>query len=106
MKAKFFFSTFLFFIALLTQAQERISFTINSNWLFIKGDTTKKTSGSNWMSVSVPHTWNGQDVMGDEPGYYRGEGWYKKTLYVPANWKEKVVYLFFEGANQVTHVFV
>ncbi|MEO6733642.1 MAG: glycoside hydrolase family 2 TIM barrel-domain containing protein [Ferruginibacter sp.] len=106
MKAKLFLSTFLFFVALFTQAQERASLTLNSNWLFFKGDTTKKTMGNNWVPVSVPHTWNAQDVTDDEPGYYRGEGWYKKTIYVPANWKEKDVYLFFEGANQVTEVFV
>ena len=54
----------------------------------------------------LPHTWNAQDVMDDEPGYYRGDGWYKKTIYVPANWKEKEVYLYFEGAAQVAEVFV
>ncbi|MBD0294293.1 MAG: beta galactosidase jelly roll domain-containing protein, partial [Flavisolibacter sp.] len=88
------------------QAQERVSSTINSNWLFFKGDTAKKSSGNNWETVSLPHTWNVQDVMDDEPGYYRGDGWYKKTIYIPADWKEKDVYLFFEGAGQVAEVFV
>ena len=88
------------------QAQERISSTINSNWLFFKGDTTAKTAENNWAPVSIPHTWNAQDVMDDEPGYFTGDGWYKKTIYIPANWKEKDIYLFFEGANQVMEVFV
>jgi beta-galactosidase len=87
-------------------AQERTSTTINSNWLFLKGDTTKKTPGNTWKRVSIPHTWNTQDVLDDEPGYYRGDSWYKKTLYVPASWKEKDVYLYFEGAGQSAEVFV
>lgn len=88
------------------RAQERISATINSNWQFFKGDTTRQSSENKWTQVSLPHTWNAQDVMDDEPGYYRGDGWYKKTIYVPSSFKEKEVYLFFEGANQVAEVFV
>ena len=71
-----------------TSAQERITTTINSNWLFCKGDTAKVAAASRWTPVSIPHTWNAQDVMDEEPGYYRGEGWYKKTIYIPAGWKE------------------
>lgn len=87
-------------------AQDRISTTINSNWLFYKGDTTKKKNDEKWSTVSIPHTWNALDVNDEEPGYYRGEGWYKKTIYIPANWQEKEVYLFFEGVGQVADVFV
>ena len=89
----------------LLYAQGRISSTINSNWLFIKGDTTKQAAGNPWQAVSIPHTWNTQDVLDDEPGYYRGDGWYKKTLYIPAGWKDKAVYLYFEGAGQRADIF-
>jgi beta-galactosidase len=108
MKAKEIICSLLFNLVVLSalQAQERTSLTINSNWLFLKGDTAKKTVDNNWAPVSIPHTWNAQDVMDDVPGYYRGDGWYKKTIYVPADWKDKDIYLFFEGANQVTEVFV
>lgn len=87
------------------QAQQRISKTINSSWLFSKGDSVPLASDS-WIPVSIPHTWNAQDVMDDEAGYYRGNAWYKKTIYLPAAWKEKEIYLYFEGAAQVTEVFV
>ncbi len=96
------------FVMLFSNAihAQRISTSINSNWLFSKGDTTKKSGANNWQPVSVPHTWNAQDVMDDEPGYYRGDGWYKKILYIPSSWRDKDVYLFFEGAAQVAEVFV
>ena len=40
----------------------------------------------------------------EEPGYYRGEGWYKKSIIIPTSWKEKEVYLYFEGVGQVAEV--
>ena len=65
-------SFFLFNLFILSglQAQDRLSETINSNWLFFKGDTTKKSADNGWAQVSLPHTWNANDVMDDEPGYY------------------------------------
>ena len=86
------------------QAQ-RTTATINNNWLFYKGDTAQQ-KGATWQVVNIPHTWNAADVIDDEPGYYRGDAWYKKTLYVPASWKDKDVYLFFEGVGQVAEVFI
>lgn len=88
------------------QAQGRLSISTNSGWLFYKGDTTKISTSDGWKPVSIPHTWNTQDVLDDTPGYYRGEGWYKKTIYVPAAWTDKQVYLYFEGAGQTADVFV
>ncbi|MGZ3766380.1 MAG: glycoside hydrolase family 2 TIM barrel-domain containing protein [Mucilaginibacter sp.] len=91
-------------------AQSTIKETINSNWDFFKGDIVgfpvQKSDGIKWEKVTIPHSWNVNDVNDDEPGYYRGVGWYKKTIYVPASWINKNIYLYFEGANQVTEVYV
>ncbi|WP_324670935.1 glycoside hydrolase family 2 TIM barrel-domain containing protein [Hymenobacter sp. GOD-10R] len=112
MRARFF--VFLLFNALLalpTLAQQRILQSVNANWLFRKDDGTDYTKTpaaptQGWEKISLPHTWNAADVLDDEPGYYRGLGWYKKMLYVPANWQKRSVYLYFEGANQETEVYV
>lgn len=93
-----------FFLASGLKAQERTSKSINSNWLFQKGDTAKATAA--WSRVSLPHTWNSLDVSDDEPGYYRGDAWYKKTIHLPADWTKKEVYIYFEGAAQVAEVFI
>lgn len=82
-----------------------ISQTINTNWLFYKGDTTGQKKVK-WEKISLPHSFNTHDVMDDEPGYYRGKTWYKKSIYIPGAWSQKVVYLHFEGANQVATVFL
>src|SRR5690349_2910913 len=92
------------------RAQQRSIVSINSNWQFHKGDIAGPAqagkSSIGWEAVSLPHTWNGSDVADDEPGYYRGTGWYRKTLYTNPAMKGKEIYLRFEGANQVTEVFV
>ena len=88
------------------QAQERLTTTINSSWQFFKGDTAKASAQNKWAKVAIPHTWNAKDVFDEEPGYYRGEGWYKKTIYVPSNWQDKEVYLQFDGVGQVAEVYL
>jgi beta-galactosidase len=85
-------------------AQSRVVQSVNTNWAFHKGDVANANSG--WEKVSIPHSWNTADVYDDAPGYYRGIGWYKKTLYIPNSWKNKTIYLHFEGASQVAEVFV
>ena len=106
MKRKIYLLTFILLACHSIQAQERISTTINSNWSFFKGDTTKASSQNKWVTVAIPHSWNSKDVFDEEPGYYRGEGWYKKTIYIPSNWEDKEVYLQFEGVGQVAEVFL
>ncbi|MCC3153226.1 glycoside hydrolase family 2 TIM barrel-domain containing protein [Hymenobacter sp. BT770] len=106
----------LLFLALTTQlalpvlAQQRVVQSINSNWQFRKADgqdyTKTPAPAAGWAKVSLPHTWNTADVLDDQPGYYRGVGWYRKTVFAPAAWKGQSVYLQFDGANQETEVYV
>jgi len=110
------FTKFICLVAFLSlcivnqiDAQERIKQSVNTDWHFYKGDITgypEKESNVNWEAVSIPHTWNTKDVNDDEKGYYRGIGWYKKTIYVPASYKNKSVSLYFEGASQQVWVYV
>lgn len=87
----------------------RSTINLAQNWKFIR-DPANQTSlpkpGLGWKNVNLPHTWNDQDVMDNVPGYYRGAGWYKKVLKTNKNWRNKQVYLCFDGSNQETEVFV
>lgn len=98
------------FTCALLNAQPTIKQTINANWQFHKGDVPgfPGTQGdtTRWEKISLPHSWNITDVTDDVPGYYRGIGWYKKTVYIPASWQGKSVYLYFEGVNQTAEVYV
>ncbi|WP_428331541.1 glycoside hydrolase family 2 TIM barrel-domain containing protein [Mucilaginibacter sp.] len=84
--------------------------SINTGWEFYKGSIANypATQGKDitWQQVSLPHTWNAADVSDDVPGYYRGIGWYHKTIYIPAAWKNKMLYLYFEGANQEAEIYI
>ena len=92
----------LSFIPTLLFAQ-RVKQSINTSWQFQKGENT---DNSNWKPVNIPHTWNAEDVMDDEKGYFRGVCWYEKTIYIPVDWKSKNIYIHFEGASQLAEVFV
>jgi len=81
----------------------RLKISLNELWQFSKSDTSQQTS---WTHVSLPHTWNSQDVIEGNSGYYRGIGWYKRALVTPADLKGKKLYLWFEGANNITDVYV
>ncbi|WP_182952891.1 glycoside hydrolase family 2 TIM barrel-domain containing protein [Pedobacter gandavensis] len=71
----------------------------NDKWTFSKYELT-------WETVTLPHTWNAKDVMDDEPGYYRGTGWYQRDLKTSPEMKGKLLFLCFDGVNQETEVYV
>ncbi|MDC6352712.1 glycoside hydrolase family 2 TIM barrel-domain containing protein [Zeaxanthinibacter sp. PT1] len=69
------------------------------NWTFHRaGDSL------NISEVTLPHTWNSEDAFDDEPGYYRGRGIYETSFGIRD--KSAIHYLHFQGANQVTTVYV
>lgn len=89
---------------------QRISYTINDNWKFSgdNADASEKRglADNAWEAVNIPHTWNAKDAFDDTPGYRRGAGWYRKNLQFNSNLKDKRIFLYFEGANQVADVYV
>ncbi|MDD7885380.1 glycoside hydrolase family 2 TIM barrel-domain containing protein [Flavivirga sp. 57AJ16] len=100
------FINFLFFISLNTiRAQQTTIQSINTGWSFFKGDINNSTD-LDWQAINIPHSWNTDDTLDETPGYYRGIGWYKKNIYISQNWKDKDIFIFFEGANQETEVYV
>jgi beta-galactosidase len=83
--------------------------TINDSWSFYKGEINEPFSSEtnvDWEKVTLPHSWNTQDILDDEDGYYKGDGWYQKNMMIPQIYKNQQVFLLFEGANQVTSLFV
>jgi len=56
---------------------------------------------SSWEPISLPHTWNAHDSTDERPGYWRGIGWYRKHFKLDSRFREKRVFLEFEGVNSV-----
>ncbi|MXV15779.1 glycoside hydrolase family 2 TIM barrel-domain containing protein [Hufsiella ginkgonis] len=104
----FFICLLLFFIAPATAGAQRITISANSDWKFRQGRIVNPgvLPAAGWQAVTLPHSWNRFDTQDDEPGYYRGEGWYTRRIIFPPGWKEKEIFLEFGGANQVTEVFL
>ena len=58
-----------------------------------------------WKPVSVPHTWNTDDREEDHP-YSRTMGLYRRNLDIDRSWKDKRIFLRFEGAATVADISV
>jgi beta-galactosidase len=95
-------SLFIAFVLLSVEAfsQSRTQISLNKDWKFAK-DSTQQA-----QTINLPHTWNKDDVMDDTPGYYRGACWYRKTLTLNDSYKGKKLFLYFNGANQETEVYI
>ncbi len=101
--------TFLSIVSFYHAQQVRHIETINDSWDFYKGslpNPSAKIIDGFWEKVTIPHSWNTEDILDDTDGYYRGDGWYKKTLQIPQIYKKQQVFLLFEAANQVTSLYV
>jgi beta-galactosidase len=61
---------------------------------------------SEWDSIFLPHTWNAFDGSDDNPGYFRGIGWYRKHFNLAEEQRGKRIFLEFEGANQVCEIWL
>jgi len=94
------------------KAESRTSCTINESWRFkffqhdIPRAEILNCDRDTWASVTIPHTWNINEALDDTSGYRRGTGWYFKRLFLNDDLKDKIILLHFEGANQVTDVYV
>lgn len=97
-RIKFFLFILLSVNGFATYAQKKVS--INENWAF-----TKEPVAGKWEKINLPHTWNVTDVIDETPGYYRGIGWYKKTMKVSFN-KNQKVFIKFLGANNNAELFI
>lgn len=82
---------------------------INEDWLYLENNSTdlqEIQQATSWNAITLPHTWNDEDVMDSEPGYRRSASWYKKNLEISKISKDKRYKLYFEGANITTKVYV
>ncbi|MFG6686775.1 glycoside hydrolase family 2 TIM barrel-domain containing protein [Mariniflexile sp. HNIBRBA6329] len=95
----------------ITQINAQIKYTINESWHFIKDNSIQEINQFNLQKdkaelVDIPHTWNVEDVLDEEAGFYRGAGWYTKEVRIPTSFSEKEVFLFFEGIATAAEVYI
>lgn len=108
MRSKIFHFVFFAFLTQLVFSQ-RSTQIINDAWKFHKGEHSVNSINeqkSYWQDINLPHTWNNEDTLDEQIGFYKGVAWYLKELYVDKVDQDKQIYLYFEGANQETEVYV
>jgi beta-galactosidase/beta-glucuronidase len=88
---------------------------IDDNWKFQKGDFPKAGSpgfdDSKWQTLDLPHDWSVEGPLNQSlasaTGYLPGGiAWYRKTLDIPLNQKDKKIYVYFEGIYRNGEVFI
>ena len=69
----------------------------NDGWQFVKlptGSTYADALAAAWTAVDLPHDF----LIPQENNLYEtADGWYRRTLHVPAEWLDKAVILRFDG---------
>ena len=99
--------------------QAQISFgkpeKLNDQWQFYLGDAKNAEmpgfDTSQWRILDLPHDWSVEGTLSPDkasctgflPG---GIGWYRKSLSIPADKKNEMIYLYFEGVYNNSEVFV
>ncbi|MEQ8238364.1 MAG: glycoside hydrolase family 2 TIM barrel-domain containing protein [Cyclobacteriaceae bacterium] len=97
----------LFAVVAVGQNHQRTIF--NDGWQYLEEpvqDVEKVLNTEGWEYVDLPHTWNDEDVMDQRPGYRRNQSWYSKTLTLSAKEEGVRHFLYFEGSNITTRVYV
>ncbi|TQE25355.1 beta-galactosidase, partial [Streptomyces ipomoeae] len=81
---------------------------INRDWRFALGDhpgaQASDFDDGDWMPVGLPHSFSLPYFQ--EPTFYIGAGWYRRDLVLDEEQADGTVRLEFEGAFQVTDVYV
>lgn len=91
-------------------AKVRMVIDIRQNWKFKRADIANAEGSSfndaEWQSIQLPHTWNNIDGQDGGNDYYRGVGWYRKSLNISSTFNGKRIYLKFNAANCRANVYV
>lgn len=89
----------LLFGAAVSAHAQRIVTPFNDGWQF------RRAIDSTARDVTVPHTWNAEDMQVRAGNFYAGEGIYTKIFTLPEAMRQgKQVFLRFEGVGQVAEV--
>jgi beta-galactosidase len=85
----------------------RVEIRFNDNWQFRKDETRRDIalSEGKYTLVQIPHTWNSRDIQLGK-GFYAGDAFYKRELFAETAWKEKRVFIRFEGVGSVAQLYV
>lgn len=88
--------------AFFAESAAREVYSLNNNWRFF---FKEENSSDEARFVRLPHTWN-LDALSEGGSYRQTVGNYEHSLFVPAEWRGKRIFLRFGGVQSVADVFV
>lgn len=94
------------------QPDKRLEMSFNHGWQFYRPRSDEDGHGEmppkdvEWQSVTLPHTVRLEPLNAGGGRNYQGICWYQKHFPLEAAWKDKVLYLLFQGAMQVTDMWL
>jgi beta-galactosidase len=96
-------------LATVSQACSSQTSRLDTGWKFKLGDPVGAEridfDDHDWQKVVIPHNWGWEQAQkGDD--YYRGPGWYRRSLDVGAPKKGRRYFLRFEAAGSVADVYL
>ena len=91
--------------------------SFNEGWKFCKGDIIEgqniSYNDSNWEEVVLPHDWSiFNPIYRESPASHHGGymdggiGWYRKTFTIPTDYKDRKVFINFDGAYMNSQVWI
>lgn len=95
-----------------TDVSAREVVTFNDGWEFKKGPFSQEPMKSaqqwngRWEKVSIPHTWNAEDMQLKTNSFYEGDAYYRKKYLFPETMQGKRIFLRFEGVGACAEIYI
>ncbi len=114
MNRHFFIALLLLLLATTARARpRRIEVPLDKDWQFRLGSMQAEFAAAivikpdtGWNPVSIPHTWNNLDGQDGGDNYFRGDGWYRRTLTITPEMQGKSLFLRFEAVSRNADVYL
>jgi beta-galactosidase len=102
---------------IIQAAEDRSLASFDNNWRFLKGDAEGANAvgfdDSSWRKLDVPHDWSIEGpfdqnaTTGGAGGYLpAGIGWYRKQFSLPADHKDRRLFIEFDGVMANSEVWI
>ncbi len=104
-------------LPLQAQSSARIIQALHKDWLFFLGDDKQAAASTfddaQWRKLNLPHDWSIEGVFAENHltttqggALPTGIGWYRKHLTIPYQYKNKQIYLEFDGVYRDSEVWI
>lgn len=97
----------------LTASAQRKTERLTDGWEFIKGpfdklpkDVSKALADSVWQHVTIPHTWNADDMQTRVNDFYEGRAYYRRNIHITPADSAMRHFIRFEGVGGCADVYL